>query len=413
MADFAFDLRNLTVRPLNLTLIGAGEYWRQYISRIASELEMDGFAKVQAAVDTRGSGEIELKPGVGHILRTYPNEPLSDLIAPTQPDVVIIANPNRFHVDDAEELVNKGFRVLMEKPYASDEREVSRVAALLTNTNRLALSEYYLHEKTAALQILIGSVPTSSFYFEKPGMLTGNVDALREHAGKFRAIVGQITSIDTILFEGEGKTGSFLHRNDDLSIAPWGGVIHDIGIHALAPIIGLTGSLRVQPESLNVAVCDEHQRHFLESHSRENVSETYAEVDFVSSEGFPVSFKVGKYVLGWQLNPAGGRNERVITINGTNGKVVMDTSNRVMQVFSGHNQTPAWEVQSNVNLKYYGTIRTAIEDLIYGENRLSRTALEGQKAVLAVVKEAQPRYSAMPCYSGGAEIREIRQLFRR
>lgn len=405
---------------LDILVVGAGDCYNQNHLPANKKLKKDGVASITGVVDVKPESEVILPEGAVYVQRK-PSQPLSELVGrlpqSQKPDVVILSHPNSLHVPDAEDLVRSGHKVLMEKPFALDEAQLSRVEKLL-ETGRLALVEHYLLGKVTMLHVLSGVASPDSFYLTTPGLLTGDVDKLRQYAGRLTDLIGDVKYVESRVLLGKGDDGHVLHRNSDLSIARrGGGMIQDIGIHAMAPVTALTPKIgRLgSVDRLDVAVAREHVQHYLgRNNTPEEIAETYGDVFFHTTNNVPVHLMFGKYVLG---GPVKGRNDRFMMIHGTKGAVELDMSICRMSVFEGDSVTPSWSVGFNIDEfpKYYSVMRAAFEQ--FGgrmDRRLTRAAFEAQTDVLKLVKAASPSYgnaSLMPLYPWGLELHETPALF--
>lgn len=357
---------------------------------------------------------VRLPTGADYLQRREPHQPLSELLASTNPDVVVLAHPNDFHTPDAEDLASHGHKVAVEKPYALTAGELSRLGRLVESGN-VGLLMYYLFGKTPQLHILSGAIPSDSFFLTTPGLLTGDVDKLQKNAGLLENLIGDVSYIHVDLLEGDNQAGGLLHRHESISIGRLGGgVINDDGIHCFALVTALGKVMREAPKvtSVSVAVCEEHQQRFMaKGYKAEDIAETYADVE-LQIGNTPAHLVIGKYVMGW---PNNGRNHRRLLIIGTKGKIDFDLSNCVMAVYEGDSVSPGWMVGVDRDHfpRYYGVIRAAVEGLEGKfENSLTPTILEAQAHVLSFVNAVQSQYRSMPLYKAGAEVREINRIIK-
>jgi len=394
---------------MKIAVIGAGECYENYYLPVHQVLSEEGIAQITAVVDVKEETGIKIPNGATYIRRAEPNTPLNFLLAEMGIDVVCLAHPNSFHVKDAESAIGIA-KVIMEKPYAISHRDVPIVQEMVVS-GRLSLSEYYLFGKTVPLHILSGLIPSDSFYFDKLGLLTGDSDELKKNAGRLPDIIGNIRSIHTEVLEGEGTSGHVLNRTHELTTAEsGGGMIFDLGIHALSPVTALNyiiGPLTLN--SVDVAVCEEHTSHFLNLGYRQgDIAETYAVANF-SAGKIPVTFSVGKYILG---GPDKGRSQRRLHILGSKGRIDFDMSRGEMAVYEGDSVRPKFVVGVNrVDFpRYYPVIRGAIDALDGKYPELTQAALVAHELVLDSVKRVRDKYGSMKVYKWGAEIDDIHTL---
>ena len=320
----------------NLIIVGCGDHYRTNVGPSLASLETGGEAKVIATVDIEPLTEDPLRTPVPHVIRQQ-GESLSLLLRRFEESdpVVVLAHSHECHATDALDLVSGGFRVILEKPYALTVSDLSLIRQCIHSTpQRLALAEYYLMMKSAPLLHAAGLLKPNSFYLREPGYL----EAVGEKTASVESLAGVIESIGrprmvyVDLLEGEGLTGRFEHRGRQFADSRVGiGVILDLAIHALAPVValdGLLGSLpRASSVSLTTAVCETFLRFAGSSYKipLQFVPETYAEMSFTTSVGIPVILAVGKYVLR-------NENQRRLLIIGDEGEALLDMSNCTLSI---------------------------------------------------------------------------------
>ncbi|MBI2549660.1 Gfo/Idh/MocA family oxidoreductase [Candidatus Woesearchaeota archaeon] len=393
---------------LDLCVVGAGECYEKYFLPADRLLREHGIAAIRTVIDVKDPAGVRLPTGAAYLKRREPQQPLDQLLTGTKNDIVVLAHSNDFHTPDAEELVRHGYKVVVEKPYSVNLGELSRLQALVQSGN-LGLIEYYLFGKTPQLHILSGTIPPDSFFLTTPGLLKGDVAELRQNAGRLQDIVGKVNYVQIQFLEGANDTGSLMHRHDSTSIASLGGgTISDDAIHCFAIVTSLEHVMGKITElnSVKAAVCQEHQQHFMgKGYKAVDVAETYASIR-LSAGDVPISFTVGKYVLGW---PNNGRNHRNLLIVGTNGKIDVDLSSCTMAVYEGDSVEPRWKVgvEREQFPRYYAVVRAAIEGFDGKFKSLTPTILEAQAHVLESVDVAKRQYGNMPAYPAGAEAHEI------
>ena len=322
----------------NLIIVGCGDHFRTNVGPTLASLESLGQARVLATVDIDPLSEQPsfLKAPIPHIVRKN-GEQLSRLLrkfAETNP-VVVLAHSHDRHAPDALDLLSDGFRVILEKPYALRASDLSLLKDSVRNApRRLALAEYYLMMKSAPLLHAAGLVRSDSFYVREPGFLEGVAEKsppLENLVGMLE-LIGRPRMVYVDVLEGEGLTGRFEYRGRQFADSRSGiGVIMDLAIHALAPVVALEGLLGSLPPSgsvfLGTAVCDTFLRFAETSYEvpAQFVPETYAELSFTTSLGIPVISTVGKYVLR-------NENQRRLLIVGDEGEALLDMSNCTLSV---------------------------------------------------------------------------------
>jgi predicted dehydrogenase len=320
----------------NLIIVGCGDHYRTNVGPCLASLETGGEAKVIATVDIEPLAEDPLRTPVPHVIRQQ-GESLSLLLRRFEKSdpVVVLAHSHEWHAADALDLVSCGFRVILEKPYALTVSDLSLIRQCIHSTpQRLALAESYLMMTSAPLLHAAGLLKPDSFYLREPGYLegVGEKTASVESLAGVLASIGRPRMVYVDLLEGEGLTGRFEHRGRQFADSRVGiGVILDLAIHALAPVVALDGLLgnlpRASSVSLATAVCETFLRFAGSSYKvpPQFVPETYAEMSFTTSVGIPVILAVGKYVLR-------NENQRRLLIVGDEGEALLDMSNCTLSI---------------------------------------------------------------------------------
>lgn len=396
-----------TQRFLERGLIGAGECFEKYYLDSHNAFKEEGIGSITTVVDVKEQSEVKVPKDISYLKRESPNQPLSELLQENS-GIVCLAHPNSFHIKDAEDLITHGHRVLIEKPFAVNSKEMSTLDTLYESKN-VGLPEYYMFGKTAPLQILSGNIRPDSFFF-RDHVLTKDVEKLRENSGRVFDFIGDIKFVHTEVLEGEGSTGTVLHRTHDLSIAQnGGGMIQDLGIHALSPLMPILRKIKKYPhvEKIRTSVCEEHFQYFIgKGYRPEDIAETYARA-LLMAEDIPINLVVGKYVLG---GPEKGRNQRRLCIIGSKGRIDFDMSNCEMAVYTGDKINPEFVVgvERRSLPRYYPVLRQAIYELYeFSPPVLTQSALETQRFVIDLVNLARKDYGSMPTYRWGEEVDSI------
>lgn len=372
----------------NLIIVGLGDYYKKILEPTLQKLHQENRAVLIATVDIYPRTD---SSDVFHVVRN--GEPLSQLLQEFKhkDPIVILAHANHMHVSDTIDLCSHGFKVALEKPYALNVESL-RTLFNAVNSELYFLIEYYVMMKAIPLLLGYGLVDTKSFYCTdsvvKPlEFLVSKHMTIDDFAGSLPDIVGDIESVHVDLLEGEGDTGTLQHRGVSLvDIRAGGGMIQDLGIHALAPIYaisGYLGSLKYTPDhkSLNIAKCVDCVTMAKEKFNLpdSSVGETYASFTLSSKTGVPVTVRLGKYVFG-------DRNQRGISIQGKKSKLYLDLNNPKLFI----NDIPALEVTKD-QFKYYPVIRAMID---YFETKplftfpVNKASAKAQEAVLNVQSEA-------------------------
>lgn len=108
------------MRPLKLAVIGAGLIGKRHAEHVAAEPG----ATLSAIVDPAPAGR-DLAAALG--TRWFAR--FADLAAADRPDGIIIATPNRLHVENGLEAVAAGVPAIVEKPIADDVAGAARLVA--------------------------------------------------------------------------------------------------------------------------------------------------------------------------------------------------------------------------------------------------------------------------------------------
>ncbi len=394
--------------PTPLILVGTGEYYRKILVPTLKLLREEGIALPVLTVDIhpREDGDDIFFASVPHRMRRE-GEKLSDMLEDMKESnpVVILGHANHLHVRDAEDLVSHGFRVLIEKPFALTSEELSRLQTVIDDeSSKVGLIEYYLTMKSAPLFAHTGHLDKESFFFTRGLMRQGIAsDALSSINS-----IGGIVSVTVEVLEGEGLVGRLDHRGEHLiSRKKGGGMIHDLGIHAIAPLIPLRdfiGELLPSTMSVRTAHSSEYvkmaeQLFDLEPHE---VGESYAEITLTTSKDIPVCVRVGKYVCH-------GENRRSLTMKGKNGSIVLDLTNpRVTLMRSDGKEESAYSLPKTEE-KYYSVLRTSLLEL-EGQSpysfSVSKASLNAQALVLQAVTLTEDR-GVENLYDSGLNPEEI------
>jgi predicted dehydrogenase len=311
-----------------LIVVGCGEHYRNNLAPSLVTMEAAQEVEVVATVDLRPFDEPLLNHRVPHVVR-QPAQSLADCLKDLrdQNPIVLLAHSHDWHASDASDLVAKGFRVVLEKPYAIKPSELSSIRELVqSKPNQIVLAEYYLMMKAAPLLHAAGLLNPKSFYTDEHGYLQDAAGRKFEDTRGVLQSIGRPRLVFADILEGEGATGHFEHRGQQFADSRMGiGVILDLALHVLAPLYALEGFLGQIPPASDVAVgtavCETFVQ-FAKTKYRvppQFVPETYAELAFTTSTGVAVVICVGKYV------PANANQRRVVIV-GDEGEALLDLS---------------------------------------------------------------------------------------
>lgn len=320
------------------------------------------------------------------------SEPLSILIQEQitqEKPIVLLAHANDYHAFDAIELQTNNFPVLLEKPYALDETELIDISRHFDDYKKGALLEYYLMMKAAPLLYGFGKIPQNSFYTNENDIfiarqgLSNFGKQISSIHGILHDLIGDPQEVLVDILEGEGAASTYEGRGAFfVDKRRGGGVMSDLGIHALAPLFAIEdfiGTISYIPDSVRIAQATPYLR-MADSMgiSREYVSESYADFSLITSRGVSIRCRIGKYVL--------GRNERSIVMKGSRGHVLLDMNECVLFV----NGEPILQTPKNAT-KYYPVLRAGL-GLVIGDTPYlfhpNKVALSSQNTVLKIRRRA-------------------------
>jgi len=359
----------LSLPSENLVIVGCGEHFQKNVGPTLATMEAVGEVRVTATVDLK-SRDPELKflrRPVPHVIRA-PGVQLSSCLQEYKVDhpVVLLAHSHDWHASDALDLISAGFRVIVEKPYAITRsdlylmREVAR-----THPQSLALAEYYMMMKAAPLLQYAGLLTSGSFYLHDDSYLRSAIEGsdVQSFAGALDRI-GRVRMVYVDVLEGDGETGSFHHRGRQFADNRSGiGVLLDLAIHAIAPVIALESNFGLLPPSgevlLDTAVCSEFVKFAEQKYGVPSrfVPETYAELAFSTSTGVLAVVAVGKYVLS-------SSNQRRLFIVGDEGEAFLDMSSCTLRVAAGDGDSKAFLFSpKEAESKYRAVFRASLAQL--------------------------------------------------
>jgi len=391
----------------DMIVVGAGDYWKNLVMPTLGHLRESDLVNNVTTVDLK---RVDSLQDAGHVVRKV-DEPLHEIVDRIgyERPIVVLAHDNNLHTSDAVDVIRNSRNspsLLIEKPYAVDREQLSCMRGLVQdNSGDVALLEYYLTMKCAPLLLFGGSVKSNSFYFEDNGILKmgKNGSKLKDFESGFAESVGKPLFIVSDVLEGEGSFGTIAHRN--LSLVDnerGGGMIQDLGLHAISPLMGLSQHLgRITRDSITdvrVASCREYLAFARDHLPNKRIGESYAEIDLKTDAGVPVRVSLGKYVQA-------GENQRRIVIAGTRGVVLYDMTNNLLALQRTDrigDVTPLIEADKKGVPKYLAVLQAGIEQ-VNGNNPFNfdpvDTALCAQDIVLeALAKEP----SRMEKYDQGA-----------
>jgi len=380
----------------DVIIVGTGECYYKLVGKPLEEMQRKGLVNVIGTVDLRPKDASKQDPfaNAPHILREK-KQSLCEVLNnyKEKNPVVFLIHSNEFHTPDAEELIEGGFRALVEKPYSITVPQANIMKNLVKNHPKsIALAEYYLAMKSAALMVLAGIVKKDGFLFTD-NMLKpqGNLKDPSMLHGKLREVIGEPKKVSVYILEGilDG-IGSVDYRGPHLTdLRLGGGMIQDLGLHALTPVLALEeylGSINPSFANGKIKIARAHEYIAMAEQKfglmLDDIGESYAEMDLVTSQGIPVHIAVGKYIP---------KNNRQIIIEGSKGKVVLDLNDCVLTCLPDNNASPYFGCQLGCQKSYVPVIRSGLEELSSkSAYTISVTAVawNAQELVLNVLNKA-------------------------
>jgi predicted dehydrogenase len=193
--------------PLRIAVVGAGAIGRQHIKRVLENRD----CRLTAIIDPApGAPEIAAKDGVTLFAS------LADLLTRARPDGVILATPNRLHVEQGLACVAAGVPALIEKPLADKIEDGERLCQTAERANvKLLTGHHRQHNpimakaaeivRSGRLGRLVAVVGTEMFYkpdqyFEdgpwrrQPGGGPLLINMVHE-VGNLRSLCGEIVAV--------------------------------------------------------------------------------------------------------------------------------------------------------------------------------------------------------------------------
>ena len=397
----------------NIVVVGTGDLYQRFLASTLEDLRLEGRVNVLRSIDIKEKPLFGFLQDVEHKIR-LPSQKLSEILIDIQDKnpIVILGHLNNLHVSDAEDLVSKGFRVMIEKPYSINFEELSILKKLiLENPNKIFLLDYYLARKASPLFLLSGLIKQRSFYMDTEKVIRkkeifSNTSHLRQ---SLQELIGDPLSFKVEILEGKGIAGKIDHRGEHLFNKKTGGMIQDLGLHAIMVYFGLEDYLGSVDLSFNqgnvrIAQCAEYINLAGKLHKllEEEVAETYAEIDFKTSKNVPVEIVVGKYI-------EDRYDQKKATITGTKGKILMDFHENILYIYEKGQLKDRVELINTMKERYYPVIRSALE-FFKGQDVFNKNILEitfnSQEFTLNILQKAREKH-AIKIYSEGTNHKEI------
>ncbi len=398
----------------NIVVVGTGDVFHRFIAPSLELLEYQGFLKTLATIDIKPRARLEnLSEKIRHRIRT-PDEKLSSLLSDLRDEnpLVILAHDNDYHYSDTDDLVSNDFRVMIEKPYVTNQRDLNKLTDLMSKKpGRIFLMEYYLMRKMSPLFLLSGALSLDGFYLTTEEVLKAEEygEGIKKYFGKLEEILGKPISISVKILESSGDSGRLEHRGAHVfDNRRGGGMVQDMGIHALIPLFVLEDYLgkigtSFEEGKVRTARSREFYNFCISRYNipKEYLAETYAEINFETELGIPANIAVGKYI-------ADAPTQKNLVLIGTNGKIDLDMHGNFLNIYRGHQLVDRIELVNPKRSRYYPVIRTGLE-FFSGTNPflidLSQTQLSAQELTLNILEKV--RTGEIVFYSNGEPIQDI------
>jgi len=382
--------------PKSIILVGTGDYYRTIVGPSLALLERRGRLRLVATVSRSADGRVGTIP---HRIRG-PKEHLSTLLSDlkTKDSVVLLGHSNEQHTTDADDLLSHGWRVMLEKPYCINHTELQRMELLAQkHRHALALLEYYLMMKASPLLMIAGKIHPKSFYHTQPGLLK-SYGPLYDPVGSpstrpnLQSLIGTPRFVLVDVLEGQGLTGTLEHRGIGLTDAKrGGGMLQDLGIHAVSTLFAIEDSIgRIDPSLVSATVHTARARTYIGTMRKKfhlpdaRLAETYARIRCQTFSGVPIEITVGKYL-------PRNHNQRRLVIVGSEGSLTLDLSS--CQVYYRGSSMPeklVLECPKRAESKYVPVLEAGLA-MLEGRNpfmfNATAAVLNAQRFILNAVKK--------------------------
>lgn len=400
----------------NVIAVGTGDVFHRFIAPSLEILELQQLLKVLATVDIKKRASLEyLSEKIEHRVRVS-EEPLSELLADLKPKnpIVLLAHDNDLHYQDAKDLINSGYKVMLEKPYVVNQSELGNLKELISQApNQIFLMEYYLMRKMSPLLLLAGIIKPGSFYIgsEEVFRERETYRDLKEYAGKLEDILGDPVSIKIGILESQGDSGKLDHRGAHVfDIRRGGGMLQDMGIHALIPLFALEKYLgKVDKSFIKGSVRLAESKEFYNlAKSKYNlpdnfIGETYAEIEMATEQKIPITISVGKYI-------ADSPTQKDLVLKGTKGKIDLNMHENFMHIYRGNDLIDRIDLVNTKRNRYYPVIRNGME-YFSGQNPSlsipsSDIQISSQELILNIIEKSR-RDNHIKLYENGEKPSHI------
>ncbi|MBU3923545.1 MAG: hypothetical protein KJ592_01370 [Nanoarchaeota archaeon] len=372
--DTALDLHNAeSILKTNkkIIVVGTGDLYYRFLSPALKILNDSGDIIMLATVDIEEKklqGEDSF-PDLNHIIRKE-DEKLSDILHDfkNEDPIIILGHATNFHLTDTKDLVSNGFKVISEKPYSINHKELESLKDLIRKyPDKISLMEYHLMRKAIPFLVLEKLIKKDSFFLNSEEVIR-KAEFMNNplfHIKDIKNLTGEIKKIDIEILESEDEIGKLDHRGSHLfDNTKGGGMIQDLGMHALIPIFVLDNvfgkvDITFKDGEVNVDYAKEYINLAKNTHllPEENIAESFAQIKFLTDKNIPVNVKVGKYVPHKE-------NQRKFVITGEKASLLLDYHNNDLWfVDTDGNKEKLLELSNLKNSRYLSVIKTAIEKL--------------------------------------------------
>ena len=393
----------------DIIVVGTGDVFRRFLAPSLGLLEAQRLLRALATVDIREREPMGcLSEGIEHRMRAF-DEALSALLEDLKGKnpIVILAHDNDLHYQDTKDLVDSGFQVMLEKPYVIGKDQLDSFKQLVSeHPQRVFLMGYYFMRKMAPLLLLAGILRKDSFYLQTEEVFQrdGSANGLESYSGKLEEILGEPVSLKVRTLESAGFSGQLDHRGSYVfDVRRGGGMIQDMGIHALLPLFILDQYLGKVDISfaagqVRTARCRECYNLSRSKYGipEECIAETYSEIELQTEKGIPITVSVGKYT-------ADVPTHKNLVLKGTKGEIDLDMHEHRMHIYKKGKLIDRIELINSPGSKYYPVLRTGLEYCNGGSPftiDFSQKQLDAQELTLAILERARTTGQAVMYESG-------------
>ena len=246
------------------------------------------------------------------------------------------------------------------------------------------------------LFVLSGLIDKNSFYMNPNEVFREkNSDKkINSYLGVLQEILGDPVSLKIKIIESQGDSGKVDHRGAHVfDKRRGGGMIQDMGIHALIPIFSLEnyiGNLTLSNENSHPKIASSKDFYKIAKDkynlSENFIAETYAEMNFITDRNIPIQVSVGKYV-------ADNRTQKNLIFQGEKGKIDLNMHENHLNIYEGKKVIGRIDLVNLKRSRYYPVLRSGIE-FFSNNNPLLHNPysiqMQSQKLVLDTLSKLNP-----------------------